>query len=112
MSADIPQIGDIVRRAREAIGLSQADLARNILVSKQTANALEKDRWLPKFERFYRLVHALNVSADLFIYPDRVPYTPERADFHREMLTCNEYERESLLTYLRVLRHDVSEKQG
>jgi putative transcriptional regulator len=112
MPAENPQIGGIVRSARKGIGLSQYDLSEKSGVSKNTINAVENNKRAPSLMVFIRLVRALGVSADLFVHPDRVSYTPEQEQFVGEMLTCNERERKDLRYLLRALRHDVSEKQS
>jgi putative transcriptional regulator len=112
MFADIPQIGGIVRSARESMGLSQSELAKKTGVSKQTVHAVESNQWRPKYEMFYRLVHVLNVSADLFIYSDRAETTPEQEQFIQEMLSCSEHERRVILSLLRTRRHDEPEREG
>jgi putative transcriptional regulator len=49
-----------VRRLREAIGLSQGELAARLSVSRQTVNAIETGRYLPSLPlalvigRFFR----------------------------------------------------------
>jgi transcriptional regulator with XRE-family HTH domain len=111
MLEDIPKIGNIVRNAREGMGLSQSELAKKIEFSKQAVNAVENNQWFPKYEMIYRLVHALNISADLFFFSDRTEHTLELEQFMSEMLTCNEHERNVLRSLLRARRHDVSEKQ-
>lgn len=115
MPISISPVGDIVRSAREAKSLSQSALAKKIAVSKQTVIAVEKNQRNPTYEVFCRLVHALDISADLIVYPDRVPYTLEQEQFIRELLACGEREQRiaiaTLQTLLRALRQDEPEKQ-
>lgn len=102
------QMGTIVRNARETKDLSQAALAKMIGVSTRTIIAVEKNQRYPSFEVFYRLVHALDISADLIIYPDRVPSTVEQEQVIRELLSCGDREQkiaiDTLRTLLRALR--------
>ena len=44
-----------VRERREAQGLSQADLAAAVGVSRQTINAIERDRYDPSIELAFEL---------------------------------------------------------
>lgn len=67
MNIGIMPMGDIVRSAREARCLSQTALAKKIAVSKQTVIAVEKNQRNPTYEVFCRLVHALDISADLIV---------------------------------------------
>lgn len=116
MHVKVTWIGDIVRSAREARGLAQSALAKEIAVSKRTVVALENNQRKPTYEVFCRLVHALGISADLIVYPDRAIYTVEQEQLFREWLTCGEREQKIVVTViqslLRALRQDEPEKQG
>lgn len=115
MHIKITQMGDIVRSAREARGLSQAALAKEIAISKRTVVALENNQRKPTYEVFCRLVHALDISADLIVCPDRVIYTAEQEQLFREWMACGEREQKIVITtlrsLLRALRQDEPEKQ-
>jgi transcriptional regulator with XRE-family HTH domain len=115
MSAAIPQIGGIVRSARESLGLTQSELARKTSVSKHTILMVENNQRYPSFEVLYRLVHALDISADLIVCPHRLTCTPEQERFIREFLSCDDREQKILeklfRCLLRALRQDVPEKQ-
>ena len=115
MYMGIPPMGNIVRSAREARNLSQTALAKKIAVSKQTVIALEKNQRNPTYEVFCRLVHALDISANLIVCPDRVPYTVEQEQLFRELLACDERDQKIafaiLESFLRALRQDEPEKR-
>jgi transcriptional regulator with XRE-family HTH domain len=112
---DVTPMGDIVRSARKAKGLSQSALAEAIDVSHRTIIAVENNQRYPTYEVFHRLVHALDISADSIVFPDHDPFTAERNQFVRELLACGEREQriaiEMLRSLLRALRHDDPEKQ-
>jgi len=116
MHIKVTWMGDIVRSAREARGLTQAALAKEIAVSKRTVVALENNQRKPTYEIFCRLIHALNISADLIVNPDRATYTAEHEQLFREWLACGEREQKiviiTLRSLLRALRQDEPEKQG
>lgn len=108
-------IGDIVRSAREGKGLSQPELAEMIGVSKQTIIKLEKNRRKPTYDVFCRLVHALDISADICVRSGSVSLTVEQDQFICEFLACDRHEQKVVVatfrTLLRALRHDEPEKQ-
>jgi len=109
------RMGNILRSAREAKELTQASLAENIDVSIRTIIAIEKDQRNPTYDVLYRLVHALDISADLIFYPDHSPFTTEQDQFIRELLACDEKEQRiavsTLRSLIRALRQDEPEKQ-
>lgn len=61
-----------LRELRKARGLSQADLAEAIEVSRQTINAVEADKYDPSLPMAYRLAAFFDVPVeDLFLNPFR-----------------------------------------
>ena len=60
MSSYLDSMQNDVRRLREALGLSQGELAARLSVSRQTVNAIETGRYLPSLPlalaigRFFR----------------------------------------------------------
>ena len=115
MHMKVTPIGGIMRDARKAKGLSQDELAEYIGAAKKTILAVENDQRLPSYETLWRLVHALDISSDLILCPDRVPFTPELSQTINELRACNEREQrfvaEVIQGLLRALRHDAPEKQ-
>ncbi len=100
MPAGDPQIGGIIRSARESMGLSQSDLARKISVPKQTISL------------FSRLVHALDISADRALDHLRDERALEDEQFFYRYLALKKRDKRVLQSVLRALQDDVPEKQG
>lgn len=61
--------GDVLRRAREAAGLTQEKLALNAGLSPAYVNRLEVHKKSPSLEVVLRLCEALGVSPQTFIVP-------------------------------------------
>ena len=57
-----------LRDLRKARGLSQAELAEAIEVSRQTINAVEADKYDPSLPMAYRLAAFLGVSVEELFY--------------------------------------------
>jgi putative transcriptional regulator len=56
-----------LRRYREEAGLSQADLAEGVSVSRQTINAIERERYDPSLELAFKLAAYFDCrTEDLF----------------------------------------------
>jgi putative transcriptional regulator len=65
---------NILRDLRKARGLSQAELADTIEVSRQTIIAIEADKYDPSLPMAYRLAAFFDVPAEeLFLNPFRKP---------------------------------------
>ncbi|KZN25838.1 DNA-binding protein [Haladaptatus sp. R4] len=60
-----------LKRYREALGLSQGELAECVGVTRQTINAIERDRYDPSLELAFKLAYFFEVRIhDLFIWED------------------------------------------
>jgi transcriptional regulator with XRE-family HTH domain len=61
---------DRLRRAREAAGISSAELGRRTGLSKQTLSDLEAGKWYPNWLVVQKLAAALGVSCEAFVDPE------------------------------------------
>ncbi len=118
MSADVPQIGDIVRSARDGLGLSQIELAQKSGITKHTIWAMETNRSFPSHDVLRKLVLALDITADQIVVPDRVVRTIEQEQFFSKYLGLDDYEEGLVNDFVdslyrqRALRCNVPEKQS
>jgi putative transcriptional regulator len=63
-----------IRTHREAAGLTQAELARTIGVTRQTLIAIEQEKYSPTLELAFQIARAFGVGLDdLFQYPGPAP---------------------------------------
>lgn len=60
---------DLSRR-RETEGLSQGDLARAVDVTRQTINAIERDRYDPSLELAFKLADHFDCAIEDIFEPD------------------------------------------
>ena len=65
------RVTNSIRTVREAAGITQAELARQIGVTRQTLIAIEQGRYSPTLELAFQLARAFGVGLDdLFDYPE------------------------------------------
>jgi transcriptional regulator with XRE-family HTH domain len=81
-------MGSVLRSAREAKNLTQEELAEMIDASTRTIIAIERNQRNPTYEVLYRLIHTLDISADLIFRPESSPLTMEQDQVIRELLAC------------------------
>ena len=63
-----PTLGERIRQAREEYGMSQAELARRINVSKTTMNEIEQGTTLdPRVSRIIAIAEVLRLSLDALL---------------------------------------------
>ena len=66
------KVTNSIRAVREAAGMTQADLARRVGVTRQTLIAIEQGRYSPTLELAFQLSRACGVGLDdLFDYPEQ-----------------------------------------
>jgi len=63
-------MGEKIKSLREAKGLTQAQLARRIFVSKATVCAYENGTRQPPYEVLLRLVRQFNITTDYLLVED------------------------------------------
>jgi putative transcriptional regulator len=60
-----------IRALREAAGITQAELARRIGVTRQTVIAIEQERYSPTLELAFQIAHVFDLGLDdVFHYPE------------------------------------------
>ena len=65
------KVQNSIRAVREAAGVTQAELARQVGVTRQTLIAIEQGRYSPTLELAFQLARAFGVGLDdLFDYPE------------------------------------------
>lgn len=59
-----------VREQRSRIGLTQADLAQAVGVSRQTVISIENGRYLPSLPLAFRIAHLFELSLEQLFEPN------------------------------------------
>lgn len=65
------KVTNSIRSVRETAGMTQAELARRVGVTRQTLIAIEQGRYSPTLELAFQIARAFGVGLDeLFSYPE------------------------------------------
>lgn len=68
------RITNSIRATREAAGMTQAEAARQVGVTRQTLIAIEQSKYSPSLELAFQLARLFGVAIDdLFQYPTDAP---------------------------------------
>jgi len=112
MHDDMTRIGRVLRAGREAKNMTQAVLAEKTSVALRTIIAIENDQRYPTYEVFYKIIHALDISADQVFWPEKVEYTTEQEQVIREFLACSEWEQGVVIKTMRTLVRSLQEENS
>jgi transcriptional regulator with XRE-family HTH domain len=110
MHQDMTRIGRVLRSGREAKGMTQAVLSEKTHTALRTIIAIENDQRYPTYEVFYKIIHALDISADQIFWPENVTYTAEQEQIIREFLNCSEREQAVIMKTVRTLIRSLREE--
>jgi transcriptional regulator with XRE-family HTH domain len=110
MHYDLSLVGRVLRDGRKAKGLTQVELAERTQVALRTIIAIENNQRFPTYEVFYKIIRALDISADHVFWPDRVIYTPEQEQAIHEFLACSEWEQAVMMKTMRALINSLRNK--
>ena len=68
---DFTPIGQAIRQAREARGMTREALAELLDYATRHIQAIENEGQYPSFELFIQLVTMFDISVDEYIFPDK-----------------------------------------
>ncbi|MCD7947866.1 MAG: helix-turn-helix domain-containing protein [Oscillospiraceae bacterium] len=92
MHDNVTEMGGIIRAAREAKGMTQAALSKATGIAVRTIIDIEKNKRHPTYEVFYKIIRALDLSADHIFWPEKISQTPEQAQLIRAVRSCSDQE--------------------
>lgn len=95
-------LGDLVKRAREAMGISQVDLSNALGVDSRTILNMENYRGNPKLCILYPLVRFLKIDARELFYPEIRRETQSIRVLRLMVEDCSEQEAAALIPILQA----------
>jgi transcriptional regulator with XRE-family HTH domain len=90
---DVNKIGGLLKAARDAKKMTQAELSRITDLATRTIMDIENDKHYPTYEVFFKIIHALDLPADCILWPGKTPYTQEQEQLMQAVSSCNEHDR-------------------
>lgn len=70
---DFVPIGQAIKKAREAQGITREQLAETLDLSARHLQAIENEGQHPSFQLFVQLITMFDISADQYVFPDKHP---------------------------------------
>ena len=105
-------LGDAVKRARGAAGLTQREVADKMNKDVRTVLNIENYKGNPKLEVLYPLVRALNIDPREVFYPNMQQDSPALRKLRLYVDDCNEEEAAALIPVLQSVLRAIRAKGG
>ncbi len=105
-------LGDAVKRARGASGLTQREVADRMNKDVRTVLNIENYKGNPKLEVLYPLVRALNIDPREVFYPNTQQETPALRKLRLLVDDCSEEEAAAVLPVFQSVLHAIRSKDG
>ncbi len=94
-------LGEVVKKAREKLKLTQGQVAEQTQIDQRTILNIENCRGNPKMESLYRLVRFYGIDPREFFYPEMQQDNPVREQLQLLVASCTEAEAAALIPILR-----------
>lgn len=72
-TVDFSPIGEAIKRAREAQGITREELAYKVDKSVRHITSIENEGQMPSLELLFQLVTMFDISLDQYVFPDKKP---------------------------------------
>lgn len=105
-------LGDAVKRARGASGLTQREVADRINKDVRTVLNIENYKGNPKLEVLYPLVRAMNIDPQEVFYPNMQKDSPVLRKLRLLVDDCSEEEAAVLIPVLQSVLRAIRSKGG
>jgi len=105
-------LGDVVRRARAKLDLTQNEVADSIDVDVRTVMNIENYKGNPKMEVLYPLVRALEIDSREIFHPEMQRETPSLRQLRVLVEECNEQEAEVIIPVLKSVLAALRAKEA
>ena len=105
-------LGDAVKRARGASGLTQREVADKMDKDVRTVLNIKNYKGNPKLEVLYPLVRALNMDSREIFYPNMQRESPALRQLRLLVEDCSEEEAIAMIPVFQSVLHVIRSKVG
>ncbi|MDL2233554.1 helix-turn-helix domain-containing protein [Ruminococcaceae bacterium OttesenSCG-928-L11] len=83
-------LGTTMKNARNALNMTQDQLAERLKVTKRYIMHLESSRKKPSYDLLFKIIRELNIQPDLIFYPEKPSKDSRIEDLIRMLYNCDE----------------------
>ncbi len=107
MSDSVKTLGDMIKKRRIELGLTQSEIAEAIDVDPRTILNIENYKGNPKWEILYPLIRALKIDPAPLFYPELNQAQDDRAQLNLLLSQCTADEIQFLYPIFQTLLHTL-----
>lgn len=111
MQKHMHALGDVVKKRRVELGLTQGELAEKINADPRTILNIENQKGNPKMEVLFPLIRELQIDPIAIFYPGIHRDSESLAKFHMMLSQCSDDEIQSLIPICEAVLLVLREKQ-
>lgn len=110
MSEIDPKLGELIKRKRIEHRLTQEEVAELVDCHPQYYKNLENGKGMPSLPMFCRIMWALHISSDEYVWPKQNPDNPTYKALLNLLGQCDDYKLSVLYATAEALLKNVSNK--
>ena len=103
METILKQLGQTIKKARQAAGFTQDELAERVGITGRYIMALENECKQPSFEVLCKIIQVLNIPADNIFYPENISTRDEKEVLFRMLFQCDERDLEIISATIKAI---------
>lgn len=91
MSVTKDALGETIKNARTALGISSGELAERLGIGKGYLLRLENSQNKPSFDLLVRIIRELNIQSDLIFYPEKPLKDAQMKELIHILENCDDF---------------------
>ena len=105
-------LGDVIKKRRVELGLTQSEIAEAIDVDPRTILNIENYKGNPKFEALCSLIRTLQLDTQEIFYPELAKETASLVRIKQIVSECSEEELETLIPVVTAVLSALRDKDA
>ncbi len=99
----LKQLGQIIKKARQAAELTQEELAEHVGITARYIMAIENENKQPSLDILCKIIRTLRIPADSIFFPENEYTVNEKEQLTRMIYMCNERDLQVVTATLKAL---------
>lgn len=101
---DIKNLGSLLKFKRKELNLTQADVAKRIGVSEQHYSRIERGKYTPSLQTFFKLVKVLGINLSIVDSKDNKNFSSTVYEILGLLGSFNNTQQQAVLSFLKTMK--------